>query len=754
MCSGLPRIATSGPLLAEESFAKFWDDVFNDRHALIPDIKNSEEWQTKLVLCQRAVLEVDGRLGGGAASAVKTLSFAKQRFDSMASPQRQFCCLLVPIALLLAYASVDSRQPAAVRSRARRRLVELPGHVITAGLSASYSEAALIFVRHFDVADHDPAETYSERKAFVEKMMVLFVDGRIWEESGDEVGTSLEIAIRQASKAEPIFFGEGEVLHLDRRPPPAELQAASTAIKNITEVMIRRVIAELPLDDLGVLLTCFSLTRWHLAIAAARGKQDSSELDRLREHAKLMFKAWRLSSGPGARALESSAHQLCIEERPALETGSVVDNREAWSRVLRPEWPLQNDVPHLNLAIRIYRVVMDSSCGVERDLGCLTRILEHHQGPLSDSGETVAHLVDVLADGPSDEAGIARQVVSDGACHLEPTELCSDFAKTWIDLHGRRFRVYKTTAARKPGPKHLRKSTHVAVARGTARSLHLLASKGRVAPDESAVVTVVGIPKRMFWGSLSPATPSAATKRFEDLTKTKVARGSALAMARRTTRGNPYAVPLLNPNGSLRCGTCVTGPPRLSVRSLPPNATLAVLDCCASPIAARSGYSIMRPPTVAADFVSQMLKARLVVCDSPWVIDSARKVSDLSLACAFCTIALGKATVSESKWPLFFAGMPANAEVVFFKPVGETLELSLFVPASLRRVLPFFVDVVWATLRVPSVRWKTVAKRGADCRVLGSESDVRVFLHDIRRVDHSGRGKLGGRYVAQAPGAE
>ena len=91
---------------------------------------------------------------------------------------------------------------------------------------------------------------------------------RIWEESGDEVGTSLEIAVRQASKAEPIFFGEGEVLHLDRRPSPAELQAASTAIKNITEVMIRRVMAELPLDDVGVLFTCFSLARWHLSIAA------------------------------------------------------------------------------------------------------------------------------------------------------------------------------------------------------------------------------------------------------------------------------------------------------------------------------------------------------------------------------------------------------------------------------------------------------------------------------------------------------
>lgn len=59
----LCRIATSQPLVADAAFKKWWDDVFDSRHALVPDIKNSEEWTTKLILCQKVVTKATGGSG-------------------------------------------------------------------------------------------------------------------------------------------------------------------------------------------------------------------------------------------------------------------------------------------------------------------------------------------------------------------------------------------------------------------------------------------------------------------------------------------------------------------------------------------------------------------------------------------------------------------------------------------------------------------------------------------------------------------
>jgi hypothetical protein len=116
----------------------------------VPDIQNSDEWATKLALCQKLVLGRAGDQGGGLDRVVKDLHFAKQRFDSYAVPQRHFCCMVVAISLLLAYQASDWRNKKEVRDRARRRLEEMPDHLFTAGVSASYSEEMLRFARLFD----------------------------------------------------------------------------------------------------------------------------------------------------------------------------------------------------------------------------------------------------------------------------------------------------------------------------------------------------------------------------------------------------------------------------------------------------------------------------------------------------------------------------------------------------------------------------------------------------------------------------
>ena len=173
------RNSTRDPLLAEATFAAWWDDIFGNKHALVPDMKNSEEWREKLLICQRAVLEQCGEQGGGVSVASRVMSFAKQRFDSCASPQRQFCCMIAAIAMVLAYQASDSRIAVATLERAKRRLRELPCHAKTAGLAASYSEECIRFVRLFDVNDHDPALTMREKNDFTRRMTTLFLEGHI-----------------------------------------------------------------------------------------------------------------------------------------------------------------------------------------------------------------------------------------------------------------------------------------------------------------------------------------------------------------------------------------------------------------------------------------------------------------------------------------------------------------------------------------------------------------------------------------------
>ena len=37
------RNSTRDPLLADATFNEFWEDMFNSKHALVPDLKNSDE---------------------------------------------------------------------------------------------------------------------------------------------------------------------------------------------------------------------------------------------------------------------------------------------------------------------------------------------------------------------------------------------------------------------------------------------------------------------------------------------------------------------------------------------------------------------------------------------------------------------------------------------------------------------------------------------------------------------------------------
>ena len=106
--------------------------------------------------------------------------------------------------------------------------------------------------------------------------------------------------------------------------------------------------------------------------------------------------------------------RLCAQEEERLKAGHPRDSRVLWesvlvgscSGVLEPNDRVDTLLPMLE----IYLSAADSTCGVERDLGTLSRILEAHKGPVDEDGSTISHCTELYLDGPHDETGIATLV--------------------------------------------------------------------------------------------------------------------------------------------------------------------------------------------------------------------------------------------------------------------------------------------------------------------------------------------------------
>ena len=102
--------------------------------------------------------------------------------------------MVIGIAMLLAYVASDSRKKKEVRDRARRRLLQMPGQILTAGLSATYADETIRFIRLFDVGDHDPAVTWRQWREFEVRSRLLFLEGHVFCEP-EEGQTCLQIAL-------------------------------------------------------------------------------------------------------------------------------------------------------------------------------------------------------------------------------------------------------------------------------------------------------------------------------------------------------------------------------------------------------------------------------------------------------------------------------------------------------------------------------------------------------------------------------
>ena len=632
------RIATSQPLVKEKLFKEWYEDIFDSKTALVPSIKNSDEWTSKLILCERQVLRCSGVLGGHVTRIMKTVNFAKQRWDSMASPSLQFCIMLVPIAMLLAYAASDCRADKSTRDRARRRLLQMPDQVPVVGTAASFAGEAMRFVRTFDVADHDPALTYRESRSFVDRAKCLFIGGHIWD--ADAENTPLGIAMKAAREAEPLYYdADGKMLRLLRKFSDDAARELADGIAAVTESMSERVLVDFSTDDLGVLFTSFDLQRWYTASQDMQQQADPSGLLLLRRHARAMFRAWHLDASSGVQELETLAFKLVEQEKHHLESGKPRGNRAVWAQVLKPGFLEENDLcRELKPMLHKYLVTMDSTCGIERDLGALTKVLQEHKGPIDDDGLAIGHCLEVMLDGPATEQEFAKH--ADGSQHdsaLVPSDLMRECAALWVDLHGRRFQIYK--AGRRPGPKRRPEGTMRAVGRVVKKAMDELATESSGVQE----ATILGIKRSAFQRAVQEANPARQAKdlqKFDALTKKKSVKSTVLACTRRMG-GNPYRAREINPDNKLRTGTVLRGI-RLpgSAENLPPFGS--VVDATSQGVTPQHGYSVLRAETSAVPLLRQVLRAAFVVMDSTCLLDRIVKMSDRGLTLEFLVIALGK----------------------------------------------------------------------------------------------------------------
>ena len=107
--------------------------------------------------------------------------------------------------------------------------------------------------------------------------------------------TPLALALRHARESPPLYYDDdGKILHLYRKPTAERATELVDGIHAVVTSMMDRIKADFPIDNLGVLFTCFDLTRWHEANEAMKkGNGVSHQL--LQNHVGAMFRGWKLS---------------------------------------------------------------------------------------------------------------------------------------------------------------------------------------------------------------------------------------------------------------------------------------------------------------------------------------------------------------------------------------------------------------------------------------------------------------------------
>ena len=483
------RIAAKA-LHCDDLFGQVWDELFDGRHALVPDLKNSDKWHNLLVAIQEdnvravAVPGVHQPLAG----ILRHVSFAKQRFDSTADPVAKVALMILPVAVLLAYIASDMRNEKDQRLRAEALLRRLDTKFCAAiGVSADWGIICTWFLRLFDAASHDIAMSRSDIDCMIETLDACFLEGRVFQRLFNDAGSAATRAVaglvaeqeslpplpkaitegvavgfitakvlRQLRK-KCVFYARGLPVLLWGEPQPAQKEELLHRLQNVACLTKERLIADFPRNDVRTALAMFD----RRLVRKGFGPLPDSDMRKV-----LLRGARQISVALG---LEETAVvggytgviKYILEQMEVGQPLAEMSNQRAWACCLDADF-LESACPGRLLSsfsafgkvIRFYISIEDGECTVERDFAEFRAIMEEHH---TNNFEFLDDILMLRLNGPRTLAEFAEGTTADLNVALTPfSRECASLRRELFGARSGHYNAKATAAAKlkrnaKPG---------------------------------------------------------------------------------------------------------------------------------------------------------------------------------------------------------------------------------------------------------------------------------------------------------------
>ena len=458
------RIASKA-LHCDDVFHGVWEELFNKRHALVPDLMNSQKWANLLQAIQEDHVQAVtvGTDPQPLARVIRHLAFAKQRFDSTAGPVGKIALMLLPVATLLAHIASDRRHERQMRDRAVTLLRKLDSKFcIATGVSADWGIVCNWFLRLFDAANHDIAKSRSEIDCMVETLDAVFRDGRVFQRLLHAASGAPAAGVEEGAGAEPlprihtepgveVGFITGKVMHNLRRryvfyaggtpvllwgdPHADHTGELLSRVQNAASLTRERLMADFPPQDVRSALAIFDRRQ----VKKAFGSQPDCRLT-----GTLLRSVRRLASLLGCEETAAvlqyhSALPYMMEQMRPGKPLAGLTNQQAWALTLDDAFweaacPKKLGAASGALAriVRFYISIEDGECTVERDLGEFRAKQEIHRcGDLQFHDDTLM----LSLNGPQTVAEFSG---SSGNARQALTPFSRECASLWRETIGQR----------------------------------------------------------------------------------------------------------------------------------------------------------------------------------------------------------------------------------------------------------------------------------------------------------------------------
>ena len=580
------RIAIKA-LHCDDVFGQVWHQLFDAKHALVPDLMHSDKWHNLLVAIQEDNARVLARPGDPEplAGVLRNVAFAKQRFDSTADPVAKVALMSLPLATLLAHVASDRRHDKAQRERALALLKKLDTKFcIATGVSADWGIICIWFLRLFDEAYHDIAKSRSEIDCMLQTLDAVFVQGRVFQ---DLVAAPGAVAQGTGAMAEPlpqlpaadgrgevgfitgkvlrnlrkkyVFYAGGTPVLLWGEPQETVKRDLLERLRNVASLTKQRLQADFPRDDIRSALAIFDRRLVHKGF----GPQPVLEVRQF-----MLRGVAHLATLHGVEQVAATLQYNQVLPYMIAQSGpsqplAGLSNQQAWALLLDDDvW--QEACPKryrsasgaLRVLIRFYISIEDGECTVERDLG------EFREAKVVSKKADMRFLDDMLMlklNGPKTLAEF-RAGQADSLSQLTP--FSRDCASLWRQLFGAcggHYNAEATMAAQEKATQKagFRKTVHgvLAAARLALVSSRRVAARGADAASGAAQASpAAGTPQSAFWNASMTEFHKHTTNNIPGAAETRSRPGApfilppgvhltrrAGAVAQPLARSRPYA---------------------------------------------------------------------------------------------------------------------------------------------------------------------------------------------------------------------